>query len=90
MTRIGSPRKRGPGRTAPISAVRPIVDNILETFKEPSLVFDINIRIELSLGIATYEPGSDLTLQALLKRADIALYEAKGTGRNIYRIFGES
>lgn len=71
-------------------AVRPIVDNILETFKEPSLVFDINIRIELSLGIAIYEPGSDLTLQALLKRADIALYEAKGTGRNIYRIFGES
>ena len=62
----------------------------METFKEPAQIFDINIRIELSLGIAIYQPGSDLALQALLKRADIALYEAKGSGRNTYRIFGDS
>lgn len=70
--------------------VRPITDSIMETFKEPAQIFDINIRIELSLGIAIYQPGSDLALQALLKQADIALYEAKGSGRNTYRIFGDS
>lgn len=70
--------------------VRPIADNIMEAFKAPTRIFDINIRIELSLGIAIYQPGSDLALQALLKQADIALYEAKGSGRNTYRIFGDS
>lgn len=70
--------------------VRPVADSIMEAFKEPARIFDINIRIELSLGIAIYQPGSDLALQALLKQADIALYEAKGSGRNTYRIFGDS
>lgn len=70
--------------------VRPIADSIMETFKEPARIFDINIRIELSLGIAIHQPGSDLALQALMKQADIALYEAKGSGRNTYRIFGDS
>jgi len=66
-----------------------VADNIMEAFMAPVRIFDMNIRIELSLGIAIYQPGSDLALQALLKQADIALYEAKGAGRNTYRIFGQ-
>jgi diguanylate cyclase len=41
---------------------------------EPSL------RVTLSAGIATYQPGE--TLERLLERADHALYAAKLTGRN--------
>lgn len=66
---------------------RLIADNIMQTFGEPVPIFDMNIRIELSLGIAIYQPESGLALQALLKQADVALYEAKGSGRNTYRIF---
>ena len=67
---------------------RLIADTIMQAFSEPIPIFDMNTRIELSLGIAIYEPESGIALPALLKQADIALYEAKGSGRNTYRIFG--
>ena len=38
--------------------------------------------ITISQGIATTEPGADLEPEQLVKRADLALYEAKGNGRN--------
>lgn len=69
---------------------RVVAQDILRLFEEPVSIFDINTRVELSLGIAIYRPGSNVTLQALLKQADVALYEVKGSGRNNYRIFGES
>ena len=38
------------------------------------------IRITCSIGAAEWEPGD--TIDSLLRRADIALYEAKRSGRN--------
>lgn len=67
---------------------RLIADNIMQTFSEPIPIFDMNTLVELSLGIAIYQPESGIALPALLKQADIALYEAKGSGRNTYCIFG--
>lgn len=46
----------------------------------PLLVGDRTIRLSASLGCATYQLGE--TQQALLQRADRALYEAKRGGRN--------
>lgn len=42
---------------------------------------DTVLNVTASLGIATLRPGDD-TPEALLKRADTALYEAKNNGRN--------
>ena len=42
---------------------------------------DMPLSITASLGIATLNPGGD-TAEALLKRADTALYQAKNNGRN--------
>ena len=39
------------------------------------------VRVTVSIGVAEYGPG-DTDLQAVLRRADAALYEAKATGRN--------
>ncbi|ANK72072.1 MULTISPECIES: PleD family two-component system response regulator [Ensifer] len=39
------------------------------------------LKVTASMGIATLRPGSD-TAEALLKRADMALYQAKHEGRN--------
>ncbi|MBD9622685.1 MULTISPECIES: PleD family two-component system response regulator [Ensifer] len=39
------------------------------------------LKVTASMGIATLRPGSD-TAEALLKRADTALYQAKHEGRN--------
>ena len=48
---------------------------------QPVLVDGVAITCTLSAGVATMEPGVD-GLQALMKRADLALYQAKALGRN--------
>ncbi|MDC8783779.1 putative bifunctional diguanylate cyclase/phosphodiesterase [Roseateles koreensis] len=44
------------------------------------------LRLSGSIGISTF-PGDGKTLSSLLKSADIAMYEAKRTGRNCTRYF---
>ena len=39
------------------------------------------LGVTVSIGVASMSPGSD-SLEALMKRADEALYEAKTSGRN--------
>ncbi len=50
----------------------------------PFLVGDTEIRIGLSIGVASAS-GSDEDLDALLSRADRALYDAKNVGKNRFR-----
>ncbi len=38
--------------------------------------------VTISVGVAAFDPGEDTTSQAMLARADAALYEAKTAGRN--------
>jgi diguanylate cyclase (GGDEF)-like protein len=56
-----------------------------KTFEETVITFgDFRIQTTLSIGVATY-PGHGLTPEALISRADQALYRAKSEGRN--RVF---
>ena len=43
---------------------------------------DIDIPVTLSIGVATYSKGENITIDILLDRADIALYKSKQAGRN--------
>jgi diguanylate cyclase (GGDEF)-like protein/PAS domain S-box-containing protein len=47
------------------------------------------LAITTSVGMAFYEGGADIDQDRLLKQADEALYQAKGAGRNNYKVFGE-
>jgi len=47
---------------------------------------DINCSITVSVGVATFDDRKDSTIDDVLKRADVALYEAKNDGRNTIRI----
>ncbi|HET7766245.1 MAG TPA: sensor domain-containing diguanylate cyclase [Burkholderiales bacterium] len=61
-----------------------IADKMLAAMREP---FDIEGRalaVTVSIGIAIYRDGD--TSQTLMKRADEALYEAKGAGRARYHL----
>ncbi len=40
------------------------------------------LSVTISIGITTYDGGSDMTLEELIRKADNAMYEAKKTGRN--------
>jgi diguanylate cyclase (GGDEF)-like protein len=42
---------------------------------------DGKLRFTVSIGLAAAEPG-DSTVETLLQRADVAMYEAKAAGRN--------
>ena len=42
-------------------------------------------KITVSMGLAKYNQGD--TLKTLLKRADVALYRAKDSGRNCFKVF---
>jgi diguanylate cyclase (GGDEF)-like protein len=48
----------------------------------------MQLPITASIGVATYEPGGPLRVPAhLLKAADLAVYNAKHSGRNCVRVF---
>ena len=59
---------------------------LLQAFSEPFDVAGHQVAISTSIGIAI-APGDGMDPDVLLKSADIALYRAKGDGRNRYRYF---
>ena len=46
--------------------------------------------LTMSIGIATSQPIDVLTPEEIMKRADTALYAAKKTGKNTYRLYSSS
>ena len=63
-------------------------ERLMQEFKAPFAVEGHEIATSLSAGIALYpQDGADFS--TLLKKADIAMYQAKAAGRNAYRLFGD-
>ncbi|MCB1776751.1 MAG: diguanylate cyclase [Candidatus Competibacteraceae bacterium] len=65
-------------------AVR-IADKIIESFQNPLALRHHELRVTPSMGIALY-PDDGEQEETLMKKADIALYHVKRTGRNRYQI----
>jgi len=57
---------------------------ITETSESKLLYHGNNIHLTISAGIAAYKKGDNP--EALIKRADAALYEAKDAGKNCFRV----
>ncbi|HNE18352.1 MAG TPA: EAL domain-containing protein [Turneriella sp.] len=65
-----------------------IAREICERLSEPFDIGEIRLHASVSVGIAVYpKDGSDA--DTLLRNADIAMYHAKGRGRNQYQFFSE-
>jgi diguanylate cyclase (GGDEF)-like protein len=69
--------------------VAPIAAAVLERMQKDFLIRNVPLRVTASVGIATYPQHGD-TVCALLKNADMAMYDAKQHGRNTYRFFNAS
>lgn len=67
-------------------AAKIVARKIIKLISTPFIIQDKEIFIETSIGIACCQNGS-IDMSTLLKWADIALYEAKSTGRNCYQLF---
>jgi diguanylate cyclase (GGDEF)-like protein len=68
------------------TAVEQMAQRIIDSIKEPYDVDGTNIRIGVSIGCA-FGPIDGATVDDLILKADLALYEAKGAGRGIARYF---
>ena len=59
---------------------------ILDVMRKPVRLTGNTLTVLTSIGIALSENGS-VTADRLLQHADLAMYQAKEAGRNIYRVF---
>ena len=63
-----------------------LAHRILLALREPFRVHDQELLVTPSIGISVFPMHGD-TAQALITRADAAMYSAKQAGRNTYRVF---
>ncbi|MCP3867344.1 MAG: EAL domain-containing protein [Gammaproteobacteria bacterium] len=63
-----------------------IARRILSTLAKPYQLADREVTITPSMGVAVY-PDDGTTVSLLLKNSDMAMYQAKESGRNTIRLF---
>jgi diguanylate cyclase (GGDEF)-like protein len=71
---------------ANIADIQAVCERILEAMRHPFVLFGNLAYVGVSIGV-TIAPDAGLDRGDLLRKADIALYRAKGEGRNCYRVF---
>lgn len=63
-----------------------IAENILQYVLQPFVIEQHDLRITISIGIASY-PEHAQDVESLVKYADVAMYQAKASGRNRFLHF---
>lgn len=73
-------------RLKSLTAAELLADNIIKEINRPYQIGNHSIKSGASLGVALY-PQDGKDAGELLQKADLAMYRAKSTGRNCYRVF---
>ncbi len=71
------------------SKISQLADTVLELFKGAVYIDDISFHITCSIGIALY-PNDGMSVEEILKHADLAMYKAKSKGKNNYAFYDNS
>ena len=66
-----------------------VAKRLLGDFESRISVADERVRVHVSIGIAVGAPGKDCP-DEMMRKADVALYEAKRRGKSQYRVFHPS
>lgn len=69
-----------------INDISRIAQHMLDSLSEPVEIENHPLQISASIGIALFPNDGD-DFDTLLKHADTAMYQAKDSGRNVYRFF---
>jgi len=69
--------------------VEGLAERIIASIAEPYMIDQTEIRIGVSIGCA-FGPVDGATVDDLILKADLALYEAKGAGRGIAKYFSSA
>ena len=62
-----------------------LVSKVIQAVSQPYRIQDRDVSMTASVGVGIY-PTHGEEVETLMKSADLALYEAKRTGKNDYRI----
>jgi diguanylate cyclase (GGDEF)-like protein len=68
-----------------LSQATRIAQKIIDNMAPPFELAGESLHVTMSIGISAYPKSK--TARALLKDADIAMYQAKREGRNTFRVF---
>jgi len=63
-----------------------VLKKILGVFETPFMLDDVAVDTTTSIGLCMFPDDGDCS-EELMKKADIAMYDAKGTGRNSYQFY---
>ncbi|MFC3052540.1 putative bifunctional diguanylate cyclase/phosphodiesterase [Kordiimonas pumila] len=69
-----------------LRGVSKVAGKALEALVEPVLIEQHSLHVTVSIGITMLTPES-ATIDAILRQADTAMYEAKSAGKDSYRFF---
>ena len=69
--------------------VADLVSKVVQAVSQPYSIQDRNVSMTASVGVSVY-PRHGGDVETLMKSADMALYEAKRSGKNDYRISGHA
>ncbi|WP_028775166.1 EAL domain-containing protein [Shewanella waksmanii] len=72
-----------------IGSAAVIANSVIDAFNNPFDLSNDRVVVGVSIGIVLY-PEDDQNEQALLRKADIAMYHAKSGGGNRYQFYSES
>lgn len=64
-----------------------IAEKIVTAMRPEFMLENRSLAISTSVGIAFYQGKTEISQDQLIKQADEALYQAKGAGRNNYKVF---
>ena len=68
-----------------VSGAKQVASEIINSISKPFFIGDHEIKVGASIGIAMY-PEHGLTVEDLLRSSDVAMYEAKKSGKNRYQL----
>jgi diguanylate cyclase (GGDEF)-like protein/PAS domain S-box-containing protein len=71
-----------------VERARAVAESLLEEVRRHRTVFrGRRVRVTTSIGVAVIRGGEQLSAEDLMVRADVAMYAAKGAGRDRYTVY---
>lgn len=66
------------------------VERLVATVSQPLQIGEVEVQVSVSIGVTFFPQENDINVDQLLRQADLAMYQAKATGKNRYHVFDKA
>jgi diguanylate cyclase (GGDEF)-like protein/PAS domain S-box-containing protein len=70
------------GLSDPFADAQAVAQKVIDTISRPTQIAQQTVLMSISIGIAVFNPASGETPDSVLSKADMAMYQAKQSGKN--------